>query len=331
MEVPQILSNSGKINEYIHLVDLHEYGIPKILSAYVGEFDNGTIIMDCGSSLDIPNLLKYLKENQISLSQITYLITTHHHFDHNGGMWKLYNHIRKYNPKVRILTNSLTKNLFNDYQTHLERAKRTYGNMVGTMKPIEDKAFELIQPSKIFDENINNLEFHKEFLLKGEQVQLVIFATPGHTPDHQSLGLVRGNQMDFLFLGEAIGTLYHTSKLITTPTSMPTFFNYSQYISSVQNLEKLAPQQAGFAHFGVVKGQENIKQIIREHKEFMKEFRALVVQYYKENPKTKYVVNKLLPYMTKRVELRGKMEDTFKAIVLGVVYGMMMDLGYRKE
>jgi glyoxylase-like metal-dependent hydrolase (beta-lactamase superfamily II) len=331
MSKPIIIS-PGKINEYLHLVDLKEFGIPHILSSFIAEFDECSVIMDCGSSLDVVKLIKYLKAKKIPLETVKFLISSHHHFDHNGGMWKLYEEIKKFNPDVKILTNKTTKELLNNYDFHLKRGKRTYGDLVGKMKTIEESAFEIIEPSNIFTDKLPSLEYLKKFKSNGKELNLSIFNTPGHTPDHQSIAFVNNNEIEFIFYGEAVGTLYHSTKLVTTPTSMPLFFNYEKYMNSLYNLEKLkTPLTCGFAHYGVVKGKENVNYILQEHEEFMKAFRTKVIKYYKEQPETKYVFQKLIPFFNGRYDISfGKRNNILNQIILGLVYGMMMDLGYRQ-
>jgi len=325
-----IITQSGQINGFIHLLDLKEFGIKNILSSYIGVFDDDYIIMDCGSSNDAPKVVQYLKQNQFPLEKVSYLLTSHHHFDHNGGMWKLYNEIQQYNPDVKILTNKKTKELLNDYEFHLARGKRTYGELVGEMQEISDQAFELIKPSSTFSGDPSPLEIIKTFTFNGEEIKLSILNTPGHTPDHQSIAFIKNGDIKFIFLGEAVGTLYHSTELITSPTSMPIFFDYDTYMESLSNLKKLEPfEQCGFGHHGVVTGRNNIKHLLEEHETFMKEFRSKVISYYKENPKTKYVFKKIKPFFQERYQVNKHIEDVFDNIILGLIYGMMMSLGYR--
>ena len=106
-----ITLKSGKVNEYLHMIDVKAYGTTRMLSVFLGEFDDCSILFDCGSSLDIKRSLRYFKKNQIPLSSFKYLITSHHHFDHNGGLWKLYEEIKAHNPNVKILTNQITNEI----------------------------------------------------------------------------------------------------------------------------------------------------------------------------------------------------------------------------
>jgi len=326
-----ITVESGKINNYLHHVDLREFGARRILSCYIGEFDDTTVILDCGPSILVKNILRYMKRKDISQSSIKYLITSHHHFDHAGGMWKLYEEIKKHNTDVKIVTNHQTKDLLNDYEYHLNRAKSTFGNNIGEMNPIKEDAFKLIEPTKNIADKPHLFEIIDTFKRNGEEVKLSILKTPGHTPDHQCpLFINKNNEIDFLFLGEAVGTMYHSTELLTLPTSMPIYFKYKEYMETLENLKKLSPFKAGFGHFGVVNGKDNVREIIVEHESFMKEYRAKIIKYYEERPETRYIVEKITPFLVLRTDLMNGKHPVLTNVILAIVYGMMLDLGYRK-
>jgi len=326
-----IISTSGKFNEYIHHIDLKEFGKERILSCYVAEFDECSLILDCGSSLEVNKLIKYLKNHHIGLDSIKYLITTHHHFDHNGGAWKLYDKIKKDNPEFKIIANEHTKYLLNNFETHLNRAKRTFGDFIGEMKEIEEDAFIIVNPKANFKKSELNRYIIDSFSLNRKKVDLALLKTPGHTPDHQCPFFIIDDEIDFVFLGEAAGTIYHSTELMTMPTSMPVYFEYEPYKKSIENLKKLNAKIAGFCHFGIVRGHNNVEYILNENEKLTEEFRSKIIQFYEEKPETKYIVQKIMPYLTPRADLIGNDHPIMKNIVLGVVYGMMMDLGYRKD
>lgn len=324
-----ITLNSGKINEYLHHIDLKGFGTTRMLSAFLGVFDNYSILIDCGSSLDIKKCLRYFKRHQIPLSSFKYLITSHHHADHSGGMWKLYEELKKHNPQVKILTNKTTKALLNDYEHHLNRGKRTYGNLIGDMKPIEGSVFKIINPIINFNSNISMLEPIDTFTSNESEIKLHILKTPGHTPDHQCPIFIKNGKIDFIFLGEAAGTLYHDSKLLTMPTSMPIYYNHEDYMKTLDDLTHIYPLKAGFGHFGIVNGEENVREIFLEHQSFMKKFKSLIISYYHEKPETKYILEKIMPILTSRTDLSIEKNPVFKNVGLGIVYGMMLSLGLR--
>ena len=326
-----ITIDTKQINDYLFHIDARAYGAPRMLSIFVANFDKSSVLIDCGSSLDTKKLVRFLKNLNIDLASFKYLTTTHHHFDHNGGLWQLYELLKEYNPGVKIVTNEKTKELLNNYEDHLARGKRTYGNLTGIMKPIEENAFKIITLNTKFDSNPNNLDFIDSFTINGSEVKFGILKTPGHTPDHQCPIFVKDNNLDFIQLGESVGTIYHSSELVTMPTSMPTYYNHEEYMKTLQNLKKLFPSIAGFGHFGAINGKEHFRTLLLEHESFMKEFREAIVRFYAEKPETRYVFEQILPMLYPRTDLNFDKDSIFNGIALGIVYGMMMDLGYRKE
>lgn len=326
-----ITIETGKLNDFLYLIDARAYGAPRMLSVFVAQFDDSSVLIDCGSSLDTMRVVRILNKLNIDLTSFKYLTTTHAHFDHNGGLWQLYDMIKEYNPNVKIITNNKTKDLLNDFEEHLVRGKRTYGNLTGVMKPIENNAFKIITSSTNFNSNPNKLEFIDSFSINGLEVKFGILSTPGHTPDHQCPFFVKDDSIEFIHLGESVGTIYHSSELVTMPTSMPAYYNHKEYMKTLENLKKLSPIKAGFGHFGVINGKSNVREILLEHETFMKEFREAIIQFYSEKPETRHVLEQIMPMLLTRTDLSFEENSFFNRIALGIVYGMMMDLGYRKE
>jgi hypothetical protein len=63
----------------------------------------------------------------------------------------------------------------------------------------------------------------------------------------------------------------------------------------------------------------------------MREFREKIINAYQEKPETRYVYEKLKPFLLPRTDLTGGDHPIMENVILGVIYGMMMDLGYRKD
>ena len=61
-----ITLTSGRVNEYLYHIDAKAYGTKRMLSLFLGEFDDGSVLIDCGSSLDINRSLSYFKKNNIA-------------------------------------------------------------------------------------------------------------------------------------------------------------------------------------------------------------------------------------------------------------------------
>lgn len=325
--------DSGKINEYLHLVDIKQYNKERVCSIFIAEFDNCSLILDCGTSFDVNRLLRYMKRNEISLSSVKYIIPTHHHFDHAGGLWKLYNNIKEVNSDVKILCSDEFKRRINNFEhePHFILARKTYGGLIGNLKPINDEAFKIIDPKAYLNIESNHFNIIESFSVNDRSIGVSLLETPGHSEEHVSPCFIINNEIDFIFFGDALGLKSNKDKLITGPTSPPPNFNYQVYMQSVEKLKKLNPLNAGFSHSGYVKGTENVNYLIDEHRELMINFRKRVMQYYSENPSTEYVFEKIFPWLRERTDVGEDyiMNPIIQKLSLSMVYGMLVDLGYR--
>ena len=272
--------------------------------------------MDIGTSNDVESVLKFLKTNTLPLKKVKYLVPSHHHFDHFGGGWRLWETIKEFNPQVKVLTTEETKKYLQDSQEHLNRAKRTFGEGIGRMEPLPEEAYEIVE----VNQNISIPGLEKEFRL---------IATPGHTSDHVCPAVVNNGQTEFIYLSECAGGLIQSQKLLTVPSSMPPDFNFSTYIQSLRDVQTLKPINIGYAHAGAVKGQEAVKQVLEEHMEFSFFFRDFVKKKFTERGKTRYVVEQFIDQeMRKRSEAHN--HELYVNYVVAIVYGQLVDLGLKK-
>ena len=189
------------------------------------------------------------------------------------------------------------------------------------MEPLPDEAFTIVE----FDDFLP-VEFSR-----GERVQLL--HAPGHTPDHCSPSVVLNGRTIFTFAGEALGTIYTNSKILTTPTSMPPNFRYDDYVASMLKLREMKPELIGFCHFGILSG-DDIDFVFNEHLEFMYQFRSGIIEAFNENPSTEHVLARTAYLWKDRIDsefagIKGS-DAFFGNLRLALTYGVMVDLGFRK-
>ncbi|UCE13006.1 MAG: MBL fold metallo-hydrolase [Candidatus Heimdallarchaeota archaeon] len=317
MNINPIITTSGKITQEIYHLDIGQYHIPRSCSVFLLITPKSIVIMDTGTSEDVYSILKFMK-NQFPLRRVRYLIPSHHHFDHSGGMWKLWKIIKDYNPEVKILTIERTKKLLQDPNSHHERAKRTFGDFIGIMEPLLDEnAYEIVEPSDLI--KIPGLN-------QSQHLQLV--STPGHTLDHVCPTLFEKDKVKFTYLGEAAGGLLHSKQLVTLPSSMPPEFDFRVYIQSLEKLIEMKPQNSGYSHAGAVIGHEGVSEALIENKEYSFFFRDFVKSKFSERGETRFVVEQFIEQ-----ELKARsdvpMNELYTNYVVAVVYGQLIDLGLK--
>ncbi|MFX0182694.1 MAG: MBL fold metallo-hydrolase [Candidatus Hodarchaeota archaeon] len=321
MESKSIIQASGNITKEVCLIDINQYNFPRISSIFILKTPKSVLIMDTGTSKDVKTLLKFLYDQSIPLRKIMYLVPSHYHFDHFGGGWKLWQEIKKYNPEVKVLTTENTKKKLQDPSLHMFRVKRTFGDSVGVMNPLPEEAYEIIDLNETIQ--IPGLQRQKKFKL---------LSTPGHTPDHVSPTLYENGNVKFSFNAESAGTLAHSSKLVTLPTSMPPEFNFHKYIESLKEIIELKPFNVGYGHFGAVVGQKSVLKVLNEHYEFSYWFKEFVRKKFNEGgSKTQYIVEQFLAdEFKKRTEIEHQYNKLFIKTIVALIYGQLVDLGLKQ-
>ncbi|MFX1523441.1 MAG: MBL fold metallo-hydrolase [Promethearchaeota archaeon] len=334
-----IVWESGKVNDYLHLVDLKQFGMPNACSIFIAEFNESVVIIDCGTSMDTRKILGYIKQNDIQLDQVKYIVASHYHFDHIGGLWKLYENVKKSNPEVQIFANLLTMQRLNNFEneSHFTRSKKTWGALTGKFKKIEESAFRIIKDNEYFDFEEDITHPLEEFSLNHNKIGLAFLKTPGHSPDHISPLFIREGNVDFLYLGESMGGLAHSQNLKTIPSCVAPDFKHETYMQSVNKIKELTPLNGGLAHYGLITGRENVLELIEDNESLMKEFRQKIIEFYSEKPETRYVFNKAAAHFGTKERIENMLEEddpayqTFVKFFVSMIYGMMMDLGYKKD
>jgi glyoxylase-like metal-dependent hydrolase (beta-lactamase superfamily II) len=316
--MPLINLNSRFI-ENVFLVDVIQYKYPKVTSSFIFWDKNTCILFDCGTSDDVDDVLNYIDYLNIPYDKIHYLALTHAHFDHAGGMWRLFEIISKKNPSVRILSTESQQNALQNHERHMKAAHSTYGDDVGIMKAPKNDNFIIIDSDSEFDIGVEN---HS----------LRLIATPGHTNDHHSILLNRYGKPFFCFTGEACGTNMNDGRITTLPTSMPIEFNYDMFMKSLDKLIALKPQNIGLGHFGAITGDQDSLFLMEDHREFIENFRVYCKRKYEEVPKTKHVVDSAREEIFKlRSDYLQKTPDIFQNNIVALVYGMLIDLGFKEN
>lgn len=321
-----IIRQAGEFIENIHLIDLNQYGMNKICSSYLLHYDNSTIIFDVGTSDDERKVRSYMKKQQIPKKSVKYLVPSHHHFDHAGGMWKILKKLEKYSPDIRILATSLEKEKIQNSEKPMKAAASTYSEWVGKMEPIDDEYFQVIEPDTIIPLDETNV------------YSLSLISSPGHTFDHVCPTVFRNGEAYFSYFGEAAGTLFNEKELKTLPTSMPTEFNYEEYMKSVEKLKGLHAKNAGLCHFGAVTTEKDVTTLIEDQISFVPVFRDFVKAKFEEFQSTRPVVESTIRelfYERSSFHSGGGLSEVVQGIstrnALALVYGMLVDLGFKKN
>lgn len=213
----------------IHNIDEHLYDVRlnQFLSVWVYKDEDLCFITDPGPTYTIPILIKALKEIGIKHSDLDYILLTHIHMDHAGGVGTLVN---DYTQATIICHPRGIKHLINPEKLW-EGSKKVLGNaveMFGKMIPV---------PAN----RVKNEEY-----LANNRIQTI--ETLGHAPHHQSY--LFGS---FLFVGEAAGFHRSIGNDFYLRPATPPVFNYDIWRKSTEKLLSLnlSGYKICYPHYGM--------------------------------------------------------------------------------
>ncbi|MFW9824358.1 MAG: MBL fold metallo-hydrolase [Candidatus Thorarchaeota archaeon] len=197
------------------------------VNTWVYKDDDLCFLVDPGPNVTINLLKKSLNQLKINQNDLDYILLTHPHIDHAGGVGELINYFSHANiichPRgIKHLIDP--KNLWQASLRVLGKSAEYYGKITPVPK---DRIG--------YQRNIEN------GLIK-------VIETLGHSPHHQSYLF-----KDILFVGEACGHHHPSEDVIFIRPATPPIFEFDIYLSSIQNLKDLglSNYKICFPHWGM--------------------------------------------------------------------------------
>lgn len=165
-------------------------------------------LIDTGVSKNCSSILDYVKNLQKTPKDISFILLTHAHPDHIGGV-----------SKIKKITNAIVGAHPNE-KIWIENIEEQYRE-----RPISN-FFELVEESAHVDQNLKEGE---SILWDGEK-RLIIFETPGHSKGSISF---YADEEGILFSGDAI----------PVPGTPPIYIDPKISIQSIEKLKKISSVQ----------------------------------------------------------------------------------------
>lgn len=234
----------------IHTIDTGFGGV-QFDAAYLVVQAQRAALIDCGTSLSVPQMLAAVQAAGLSPAQVEWLILTHVHLDHAGGAGALLRHL----PHAQVLVHPRGAPHLVDPTRLIAGATAVYGeaDMARNYGIIEPVPAERVVAAD---------EGHAVML--GERV-LRIIETPGHARHHLCVWDARSRSW---FTGDTFGLSYRqldsARGAFILPTSSPVQFEPEAMLQSIARLMDAAPQAMYLTHYGRVTSPEPLAQALDE-------------------------------------------------------------------
>lgn len=223
--------------QQIEIIDIFDLNLPERTASYFLPGEAPTLI-ETSAAPSIPFLLQGLKRRGIDYQSIQYVIVTHIHLDHAGGVGLLLESL----PNATVLVHPRGHRHLADPTKLIESARTVYG----------DEQFDtLFDPIKPVPKERLRSVLDGESLTIGEGRVLTFYDTPGHSKHHLA---IHDSMTNSLFTGDTLGTMYPTrftgGNELVLPSTSPTQFDPNDMMTSMKRLRELGPERIYFGHYG---------------------------------------------------------------------------------
>ena len=212
------------------------------------------VLVDVGPAATAPQLIAALED--IGARQIDYILLTHIHIDHAGGLGA----VAAAFPEARVIVHSRGI-------AHLTNAEKLW---VGSLKTLGATA-EAYGPIQAIAED--RLTAAEDLNHPG----ITTILTPGHAPHHVSYQLD-----ELLFAGEAAGVCLRadSGKDFMRPATPPQF-RLETARRSIDALLSLRPGRIGYSHFGL---RDDACERLRTHRDQLLRWQSVVADEAPRHP-----------------------------------------------
>lgn len=241
MSVETIMDPIRELAYGIHAIDTR-YVRPGLDASHLIVRDGSAAFIDSGSNRSVPFLLAALDQLHISPARVRYVIATHVHLDHAGGVGKLI----EYLPNAKVIVHPIGA-------PHLESPERLEA---ATRSVYGDQVFDTLYGSlvPVPKDRLLTVEDGEQMVL-GKSALRFLF-TPGHALHHVS---IFDSESCGLFSGDAFGISYRIfdspdGRPFIFPSTSPTQFDPNQMHASIERIQSLNPSAIYLTHYSHVSG-----------------------------------------------------------------------------
>jgi len=225
-------------------------GVDATFAVYFIRDGDGAII-EPGPAALVPSIQEAAAE--LGLSRPEYIIPTHIHLDHAGGLGKL----AQVFPGAKVVVNRPGARHIIEPSRLIKSTRIAFGDdyetVYGPILPVPESRLKVVPDG--------------ERLTVGSH-ELVIVYTPGHAPHHIAIFDTRTRG---LFCGEALGLIYSPG-YPPLPAVAPPSFDMELYLGDMERLKALKPRLLFYSHGGVAGKPERLISTVVENTKLLGDF-----------------------------------------------------------
>jgi glyoxylase-like metal-dependent hydrolase (beta-lactamase superfamily II) len=240
------------------------------------------VLIEPGPAAAVPIIREAMQ--RVGMKGLAYIIPTHIHMDHAGGMGTL----AQLFPQARVLVHPTGAKHAIDPSRLIEGTRMVFGAdfeaLYGPILPVPESQVYVPEDGEVVS-------------VDGRELQ-VIYA-PGHAQHHMA---ILDRSVQGLFCGEALGIPVHRTRPLAFPSVAPPNFDPELYLSTIERLRQLQPRIVFYSHGPVVTREPEL--LMESVAENTRGFGDLILNALKQGQPQEEVKRRLDDFMAGRLGIR---------------------------
>ena len=249
-----------------------ERGIPCECYLVVGE---KTALIETGSASQVPEIVAGMAQLGYDAASLSYIIPTHIHADHGGGVGYLLTQATR----AKVVVHERGAPHLIDPSKLVEVTRKVFGENF-------EEEFGPLVP--VPEAQILSVKGDETIILGGRDLKII--HAPGHAPHHLC---IYDTGSEGLFCGEAIGCYVPKDDRLF-PAVAPPIFELSLAMDTIQRLKQLNPRMLFFSQWGV---SNEALRLIEQYEVLIKACADIILAGMRAGEKEETILQKIKPYV----------------------------------
>jgi len=250
---------------------------------------NEFAIIETGIRSTVTRVLDFLAERKIAREQVKYVIPTHVHLDHAGGVGLFMQKL----PKAKLVIHPAGARHMINPEKLQAGAIAVYGKSVfqatyGDLMPVDE--------AKIISAPDN-------YALQLGERTLTFIDTPGHARHHFC---IHDSSSKSVFTGDTFGLAYQelgtTERPFLFPTTTPVQFDPEAMKASLHKIMATKPNNLLLTHYGMIKASD---EILAKMLAQIDDYVAIALKHRDTENRQEYISSDLMTYLIERKRSQG--------------------------
>ena len=247
-------------------------GIPCECYLVVGE---QIALIETGSSSQVPDILSGMTKLGHDARSLAYVIPTHIHADHGGGVGYLLARA----VQAKVVVHERGASHLSDPSKLIKMTQGVFGEdfeeEFGPLVPVPENQILAVKGNETIDLGTRKLK---------------IISAPGHAPHHICIYDVKS---EGLFCGEALGCYAPEDDRLLLAVAPP-IFELALAMDTIRRLKQLDPKSLFFSQWGV---SSDARRLTEQYKEYISTCGDIILTGIKTGESREAILQKIQPYV----------------------------------